>query len=43
MALCRCEGATKKPVCDGTDSKIGFVAAQARMVSTIWEEEREKG
>jgi CDGSH-type Zn-finger protein len=43
VALCRCEGETEKPFCDGTHSKIGFVAAQGRVVSKIWEVEREKG
>jgi CDGSH-type Zn-finger protein len=36
IALCRCGGSTKKPICDGTHSRVGFVAAQR----AVREEER---
>jgi CDGSH-type Zn-finger protein len=28
VALCRCGGSKNKPLCDGTHSEIGFLAAE---------------
>jgi len=34
VALCRCGQSNNKPLCDGTHSKVGFKAAEAKFFKT---------